>query len=123
VLELTFHTTVLSGPLVPVTKALNWMVPPVVTDWFAGLTITSVMFVTLICLIYISPLPLMTSFSVQVSDKHFECYEISDFHIGVPKDLCLLEWQAMDKLAVLRHLNGGCKLFRNDGNRVPVNMP
>ena len=65
----------------------------------------------------------MTSFSVQVYDKHFECYEISDFHIGVTKDLCLLEWHAVDKLAVLGHLDGGSPLFQNDGNRILVDMP
>ena len=65
----------------------------------------------------------MTYFLVRLSHKHFECYEISDFHTGVLKYLCLLEWHAVDKFAVLGHSDGGSPLFRNYGNRVPVDMP
>ena len=40
--ELTLHVTPLSGLLVPVTEALNWMVLPLTTDWLGELTVTLV---------------------------------------------------------------------------------
>ena len=39
-LEPTLHVTAVLGLLVPVTEAENWRVPPLCTDWFAGLTVT-----------------------------------------------------------------------------------
>jgi hypothetical protein len=40
--EPAFQVTALLGLLEPVTEALNWSVPPLCTDWFAGLTPTPV---------------------------------------------------------------------------------
>jgi len=48
--ELTFHVTVLSGLLLPVTEALNCRVLPLVTDWLDELTVTPVTVTTLTCI-------------------------------------------------------------------------